>query len=270
MRDAARGARRRSDRAPVDRDRARRVRAARRSHAYDWVVFTSANGVEQFFDRGSHHAGSTPARSRRAVAAIGPGTAARSRPGHRADLVPERFVAESLLDAFPAATRDRRHACCSPRAEGARDVLPDGLTRSRVRASSPARVPDGHRRARPDDLERVRAGAFDAVTFTSSSTVNNFAGCVGAARRAAYRSWSRSGRSLPPRPTAQGSTSTSRPARTTSTALVAAHSDCAAPVACSHELPATAPAAPSPHPRAAAPGRREPALASTNSSRRCS
>ena len=70
---------------------------------YAWVVFTSANGVDAFFDRGLAPAGLdaralAPAR----VAAIGPGTSrALVRRGIRADLVPEQFVAESLLAAFP-------------------------------------------------------------------------------------------------------------------------------------------------------------------------
>ena len=95
--------------------------------AYEWVVFTSVNGVLGFFDRGLAGAG-LDARALGAVrvAAIGPGTAsALAARGVRPDLVPERFVAESLLEAFPApgaagaarvaARAPSRPATCCPR-----------------------------------------------------------------------------------------------------------------------------------------------------------
>src|SRR4051794_6663608 len=70
---------------------------------YAWIVFTSANGVVQFFDRGLVASGlDARALGGVRVAAIGPGTAdALAVAGISADLVPERFVAESLLAAFP-------------------------------------------------------------------------------------------------------------------------------------------------------------------------
>jgi uroporphyrinogen-III synthase len=147
---------------------------------YAWIVFTSANGVRAFFDRGLDPAG----RDARAfagvrVAAIGPGTTrALAARGIRADLVPERFVAESLLAAFPApdAPGDR---VLLARAEQARDVLPDGLGERgytvdvlAVYRTQPA-TPD------PAAMARVLAGEVDAVTFTSSSTVDNFCAALG-------------------------------------------------------------------------------------------
>jgi uroporphyrinogen III methyltransferase/synthase len=146
---------------------------------YVWVVFTSANGVDAFFDRGLSAIGSdaralAPVR----VAAIGPGTAAAlGRHGLRADLVPERFVAEELLEAFPRATS--RERVLLARAEVARDVLPDGLERLGYAVDvlpvyrTVAAEPDA------DDLARVRKGDVDALTFTSSSTVRNFCDVVG-------------------------------------------------------------------------------------------
>jgi uroporphyrinogen III methyltransferase/synthase len=148
--------------------------------AYSWVVFTSANGVDAFFDRGLAVAGLdaralAPAR----IAAIGTGTAdALARRGVVADLVPERFVAESLLDAFPAPT-DVSERVLLARAESARDVLPDGLEHKGYRVDvlavyrTVAASPD------LDDLARVRAGDVDVITFTSSSTVTNFCDLVG-------------------------------------------------------------------------------------------
>jgi uroporphyrinogen III methyltransferase/synthase len=148
---------------------------------YAWVVFTSANGVAHFWDRGIV-AGGLDARAFAGarIAAIGPGTAdALAAIGITADLVPERFVAESLLGAFPPpATAGAR--VLLPRAETARDVLPAGLAERGYEVDvlpvyrTVAAAPD------EGDLARARAGAVDAVTFTSSSTVNNFVDAVGA------------------------------------------------------------------------------------------
>ena len=96
----------------------------------------------------------------------------------RADLVPERFVAESLVAAFPPP-RDAGERVLVARAEQARDVLPDGLTQLGYAVDvlpvyrTVTAEPD------PADLARVRAGDVDAVTFTSSSTVANFCRLVG-------------------------------------------------------------------------------------------
>jgi uroporphyrinogen III methyltransferase/synthase len=147
---------------------------------YEWLVFTSANGVRSFFDDGLAAAGlDARALAGVRIAVIGPGTdRALARHGLRADLVPERFVAESLLDAFPEPDRPGARVLLA-RAEVARDVLPDGLAARGydvqvlpVYRTVPA-TPD------PTLLERVREGRFDAVTFTSSSTVDNFCAQVG-------------------------------------------------------------------------------------------
>jgi uroporphyrinogen III methyltransferase/synthase len=147
---------------------------------FAWVVFTSANGVAHFFERGVRAAGlDARALAGTRIAAIGPGTArALDARGVRADLVPERFVAESLLAAFPApATPGDR--VLIPRAEVARDALPAGL----VERGYDVTVLAVYRTvtATPDeaDLATVRAGAVDAITFTSSSTVANFCDVVG-------------------------------------------------------------------------------------------
>jgi uroporphyrinogen III methyltransferase/synthase len=144
-----------------------------------WLVFTSANGVDGFFTRGLAPRGlDTRALGDVRVAAIGPGTAAAlARVGVRPDLVPERFVAESLLEAFPPALL--RERVLLARAAQARDVLPEGLERLGYSVDvlpvyrTVTATPD------PGELERVRAGDVDAITFTSSSTVTNFCELVG-------------------------------------------------------------------------------------------
>lgn len=141
--------------------------------AYDWVVFTSANAVERFVAllRDARAFGGA------SVAAIGPGTAsALSARGVVADLVPERFVAEGLLEVFPKATRGGR--VLLPRAAGARDVLPEGLSALGWEVV----VVEAYRTEVPqlgeDQREAVRRAR--AVAFTSSSTVSNMVEVVGA------------------------------------------------------------------------------------------
>jgi uroporphyrinogen III methyltransferase/synthase len=147
---------------------------------YTWVVLTSANGVDAFFTRGLHRHGlDARALAGVRVAAIGPGTAAAlERFGVRADLVPERFVAESLVDAFPPpSTPDDRVLVA--RAEQARDVLPDGLAGLGYTVDIVPLYRTVTAEPDPVDLARVRAGEVDAITFTSSSTVDNFCRIVG-------------------------------------------------------------------------------------------
>ena len=148
--------------------------------AYEWVVFTSVNGVHAWFERGLAPAGlDARAFVGARVAAIGPGTAgALGERGIRVDLLPERFVAESLLEAFPDPGTPGARVLLA-RAEQARDILPDGL---RARGYSVDVLPVYRTvTAAPDAqaLARVRAGDVSVITFTSSSTVRNFVDVVG-------------------------------------------------------------------------------------------
>jgi uroporphyrinogen III methyltransferase/synthase len=148
--------------------------------AFAWLVLTSANGVATLFDRGLVASG----RDARAlagvrVAAIGPGTAAAlADRGIRADLVPERFVAEALLDAFPPPSGSGARVLLA-RAEQARDALPKGLEKKGYAVDvlatyrTVAATPD------PDAVARVSRGDVDAITFTSSSTVTNLCDLLG-------------------------------------------------------------------------------------------
>lgn len=148
---------------------------------YEWIVFTSANGVIAFFERGLAGA-SLDARALAGlrVAAIGPGTAAALEArGIRPDLIPERFVAESLLDAFPAPQRAGAGVLIA-RAEQARDVLPVGLAERGYEVEVLPVYRTGPARPDPRAVERVRNGGVDAITFTSSSTVANLCDLVGA------------------------------------------------------------------------------------------
>jgi uroporphyrinogen-III synthase len=132
---------------------------------YDWVIFTSANAVDRFC--ANLHDARWLAGVR--VAAIGPGTAdALRRFGVVADLIPEHFVAESLIEAFPFGNGQ----VLLPRAAVARDVLPESLRAKGWRVD----VVEAYRTrpVEPPPSALAEAAKADAITFTSSSTVTNF------------------------------------------------------------------------------------------------
>jgi uroporphyrinogen III methyltransferase / synthase len=159
---------------PADDGAARRAAArALRDATFQWVVFTSANGVERFFTEVRDARDFGGAR----VAAIGPATArALAGRGIVADVVPERYVAESLLEALPAAGPAGGRILLA-RAAVARDVLPDGLRA----AGWDVDVVDAYRTvvAEVSGAQRDGIGRADAVTFTSSSTVDRFLDVLG-------------------------------------------------------------------------------------------
>ena len=147
--------------------------AVRTVGSYDWVVLTSPNGAERFC------AGLRDGRDLAGVrlAVIGPATAAvLARHSLVEDLVPERYVAESLLDAFPDPPPDGGRVLLA-RAAVARDVLPEGLADRGWEVD----VVEAYRTVpvtmRDDERERVRSA--DVITFTSSSTVTNFLDSAG-------------------------------------------------------------------------------------------
>jgi uroporphyrinogen III methyltransferase / synthase len=148
---------------------------------FGWLVFTSVNGVDAFFDRGLDPAGlDARALAGLRVAAIGPSTErALLTRGIRIDIAPDRFVAESLLAAFPepAVTGER---VLLVRAEQGRDVLPEGLAASGYAVEVLAVYRTARAEPDADALARVRAGNVDAITFTSSSTVDNLCDLIGA------------------------------------------------------------------------------------------
>ena len=145
-----------------------------KSSAYGWVVFTSANAVALF--AGHLRAAGLDARAfgGARIAAIGPGTTeALRREGLRPDLVPERFVAEGLIEAFSRRVI-RGQRVLLPRAEGARELLVEGLEAMGARVHElklyRAAIPE---RSDAEGLRRLRDGEIDVATFASSSAVRN-------------------------------------------------------------------------------------------------
>jgi uroporphyrinogen III methyltransferase/synthase len=137
-----------------------------RAGEYGLVCFTSPNGVHLFF---AALAGDARALAGATVAAIGPGTAAALlEHGVRADIVPERFVAEALVDALAEVELDGMRVLIARAAE-ARSVLPDSL---RERGAQVDDVALYDTVAEPlTDAQRAGLARATYVTFTSSSTV---------------------------------------------------------------------------------------------------
>ncbi len=151
--------------------------AMSRVDRYDWIVFTSVNAVE----RSWRHLRDARSLGRTKVAAIGDGTAAAlAERGVVADLLPDRFVAESLVAAFPEPSERGTGSALLPSAAGARAVLAAGLREKGWRVD----VVEAYRTVRPapGDAASAALDGADAVTFTSSSTVTGFLEVAGAKR----------------------------------------------------------------------------------------
>ncbi len=144
---------------------------------YDLVCLTSPNGVRLLFERLAESGRDARALAGARVAAIGPGTARELEAhGIRADVVPERFVAEGLVEALAGLPVNR---ALIARAATARDVLPDALRERGAEVDVVALY-----ETVAEELtagERAAIAQADYVTFTSSSTVEFFLAAVGGA-----------------------------------------------------------------------------------------
>jgi uroporphyrinogen III methyltransferase/synthase len=146
------------------------------AHSYDWIVFTSPNGVNAFFDLFYKLYDDAREIGGARIAAIGPATAQRINDFHlKVDLQPEEFVAESLVREFQKKGGVENLRILIARAEKARDLLPRELS------ALGAIVDEGFAyRTVPetrDDIgarRRLLEEGADLITFTSSSTVENF------------------------------------------------------------------------------------------------
>jgi uroporphyrinogen III methyltransferase/synthase len=141
-----------------------------------WVVFTSSNAVERFFAEVKRQGSDARAFGRLKIAAIGPGTAAAlDRVGLAADVVAREHKGEGLAPPLLAAIGPTKPRVLLPRAEVARDVIPESL---RAAGCDVDVVSVYKTRSPPRALlealsSLLEAGEIDAVTFTSSSTVEH-------------------------------------------------------------------------------------------------
>jgi len=142
---------------------------------YDGLIFTSVNGVRFFVQRLAHWDKDIRELKGIRIYAIGPKTAQAVRGlGIRVDVVPEQFVAESLLESLGGEDVAGKHFLL-PRAAAARETLPEALrARGAVIDVVPAYQTLPPQNPNGDLAARLRRHEIDAITFTSSSTVKNF------------------------------------------------------------------------------------------------
>jgi uroporphyrinogen III methyltransferase / synthase len=144
--------------------------------SYDWIIFTSANGVHFFWmrlkERGMRESLPTSLK----VCAIGPATAIPLRErGVSVNYIPKEYIAEAVLEGFEKMAIQRKRILLA-RAKVARDILPRGLRKMGAEVD----VVEVYRTVKPRGGSRklrqlLEEGTTDVTTFTSSSTVNHFA-----------------------------------------------------------------------------------------------
>lgn len=145
--------------------------AIKNLRGFDWIIFTSSNGAEKFFERLRFHC--LDARALNKVAAIGAATAEKlSTFGIIADVVPKDFIAESLADSLKDFVADKKVLLA--RAEVARNVLPDALKNFGAQVT----VAPIYKTV-PETPAQIDFDSIDLITFTSSSTVENFVAAYG-------------------------------------------------------------------------------------------
>ena len=147
---------------------------------YNWIIFTSVNGVESFFERLFQSGQDSRSLSNNKICVIGPATADRlSSFGLKADMQPDEFIAEAIVDIFKKMDIPGKKILL-PRADIARADLRLGLEKCGAQIDEVI----AYRTCMEDEqdekvIEEIRSGCFDLVTFTSSSTVKNFVQLIG-------------------------------------------------------------------------------------------
>ena len=155
-------------------------RAIENIEQYEWIIFTSANGVRSFFERFSTLRGDIRDLKGIRICTIGPATRACVEGYHiPVDLVPEEYLSEGVVEAFKKQDI-RGTKILLPRAEIAGDVIPAGLSAMGARVD----VAVSYRTVCPggdsSEMQKLmEEGKVDVLTFTSPSTVYNFMDMVG-------------------------------------------------------------------------------------------
>ena len=165
---------------PLD-DYARLDEAIEHLYGYDWVIFTSVNGVDHFFERLSQQQRDAHELDQIKVCAIGDATADKLHGLHvHVDAVPAEFKAEGVYAALVSFVGGEKSLgglnILIPRASVARDFLPKALAQAGARVD----VVPAYSTALPDNLDKghvaaMLSGSADCIAFTSSSTVKNLA-----------------------------------------------------------------------------------------------
>ena len=147
---------------------------------YDWLIFTSANGVQFFFDRLREKQKDIRDLKGIKICCIGPATARQiEHKGIKVDLVPAQFIAEGILQSFAGMDLKGKRIMI-PRAAKARDVLPDGLKKFGAEVDVVATYQTVNSGRKKEELASlINDNKVDVISFTSSSTVTNFLEIMG-------------------------------------------------------------------------------------------
>lgn len=155
-----------------------------RAAEFDWIIFTSPNGVEAFFDLLLQRTGDVRSIGNARIACIGPGTAKAVNAYHVSDaLTAGKAVAEGLIEDLEKQGPWEDVKVLIPRAEQARDLLPDTLREW----GADLTVVTAYRTVRPSKadkelLDSIVTGDYDIITFSSSSTFINLVALLGEER----------------------------------------------------------------------------------------
>jgi uroporphyrinogen III methyltransferase/synthase len=142
--------------------------------AYDWIVFTSVNGVKYVMERLFELGQDVRALAGSKLCSIGPKTAqALSDYGLRVDYVPDEYVSEAILKGF-SNTQLEEQKFLLPRADIARPTLATGLRELGAEVDNVTAYRTVTGRGNEELVTKLKAGQIDMITFTSSSTVKNF------------------------------------------------------------------------------------------------
>ena len=150
-------------------------------YGYDWLIFTSTNGVDFFLKRLTDRGQQVDDLDEIKVCAIGQRTADKLHDAHiHVDLVPSQSTAEGVFTALAEFAGGDEHLrglnILLPRAAVGRDVLPDALQKAGARVD----VVTTYQTVLPDNIDRGKlaamlAGSGDCIAFTSPSTIKNLA-----------------------------------------------------------------------------------------------
>lgn len=146
-------------------------------HKYDWIVFTSPNGVDAFFKMFDKLYNDSRCLGAARIACIGPGTAEKVKARHLAvDLMPEKdFVAEGLVKAFKANQNIENQMILWVKAAETREVISNELTSmGAIVDEAIAYQTVAEKEDNLEALARLKNEGADMITFTSSSTVEHF------------------------------------------------------------------------------------------------
>jgi uroporphyrinogen III methyltransferase / synthase len=148
--------------------------------SYDWLIFTSANGVHFFFERLQKLNKDVRDLKGVKICCIGPATAEQiTRRGIKVDLVPEHYISEGILKSF-ASLAIKGQKILIPRAAQARDVLPEGLKKMGALVDvAPTYQTVNSGKTKEEWNALLQNNHVDVITFTSSSTVTNFLEIMG-------------------------------------------------------------------------------------------